>query len=590
MRSILGGVGPLGAGRIVGPIGCCASVPGRLRPGRSVHEGKADVPSAGQCQCPLLLGLLEYHPDSGRLLDRTGGDVFLRAQSARVLHLLVDNLGQLVSRDRLIEEVWPDVSVTDDSLTQCIADIRRAIGDSNREILRTIPKRGFILQPAAGVPRLAPAQTAAGDTVQPTARAPMAQSLTLPRVAAHHWTEDLLPTIAVIPLRSRQIRGEDGVAEEVVGEVVAEEIIYALSRSQEVYVVSRLSSTYFRSREASLEEIGRTLSADYVISGSLMGNADRVILGLEFAESETGRILWSDRVESTVPALLNEPDTIQMIVGRIRKAIFLRESQRARSMPFTSLPAYSQLIGAVGLMHRLSPPDFEESRSMLAALIERWPEQPAPLSWMARWHVLRVQQGWSDAPAQDADLALTCSGRALEIDPDNSLALTSEGFVLTNLLKRLDDAEDRYNAALDINPSDAVGRLLRGTLYSFEGKGAAAVRDTERALLLAPLDPHRYFFLALAAGAHLAHGDHVRALELADMSLRLNRTHTSTLRIKTVAQINLGQEEAARETALELLRLQPSLRIGTWLGSSPSAEFEIGRRIADALRAAGVPD
>lgn len=557
---------------------------------RSVQEGKADVPSTGQCQCPLRLGLLEYHPDTGRLLDPTGNDVFLRAQSARVLHLLADNLGQLVSRDRLIEEVWPDVSVTDDSLTQCIADIRRAIGDSNREILRTIPKRGFILQPSPEAGRPMPVKAAPAGRVEPTPSDPTGPAMTVPRVAASHWREDLLPTIAVIPLRSRQLSGEAGVAEEVVGEVVAEEIIYALSRSQEVYVVSRLSSTYFRSREASLEEIGRTLSADYVISGSLMGNADRVMLGLEFAESETGRILWSDRVESTVPALLNEPDTIQMIVGRIRKAIFLRESQRARSMPFTELPAYSQMIGAVGLMHRLSPPDFEESRTMLSALIERWPQQPAPLSWMARWHVLRVQQGWSDAPTQDADMALTCSGRALEIDPDNSLALTSEGFVLTNLLKRLDEAEDRYNTALDINPSDAVGRLLRGTLYSFEGKGAAAVRDTERALLLAPLDPHRYFFLALAAGAHLSNGDHGRALELADMSLRLNRTHTSTLRIKTVAQVQLGQEAAARETARELLRLQPSLRISSWLGASPSADFEIGRQIAGALRAAGIPD
>ncbi|WPZ34026.1 winged helix-turn-helix domain-containing protein [Thalassobaculum sp. OXR-137] len=542
------------------------------------------MPNAGQCQSPLRLGLLEYHPETGRLLDRTGSDVFLRAQSARVLQLLVENLGQLVSRDRLIEAVWPNVSVTDDSLTQCIADIRRAIGDGTREVLRTIPKRGFILQPAS-----APARPSSGPTVAPLPPPTPAVAAAFPRVAAHHWSEDLLPTIAVIPLRARDA-GSGSVAEEVVGEVVAEEIIYALSRSQELYVVSRLSATYFRSRDASLEEIGRTLSADYVISGTMMGDADRVLLGLEFAESETGRILWADRVETTLPSLLNEPDTIQTIVGRIRRAIFLRESQRARSMPFTSLPAYSQLIGAVGLMHRLSPPDFEESHSMLSSLIERWPQEPAPLSWMARWHVLRVQQGWSDAPAQDAEAALTCSGRALEIDPDNSLALTSEGFVLTNLLRRLDEAEDRYNTALDINPSDAVGRLLRGTLYSFEGKGAAAVRDTERALLLAPLDPHRYFFLALAAGAHLSNGDHVRALELADMSLRLNRTHTSTLRIKAVAQINLGQEEAARKTARELLRLQPNLRIGTWLGSSPSADFEIGRRIADALRSAGVPD
>src|SRR3546814_10153391 len=60
-------------------------------------------------------------------------------------------------------------------------------------------------------------------------------------------------------------------------------------------------------------------------------------------------------------------------------------------------------------------------------------------------------------------------------------------------LKDLDVAEQRYDSALEHLPNDPLGRLLRGTLYAFRGQGAAAVRDTEHARLLTPLDPHRFF-------------------------------------------------------------------------------------------------
>src|SRR3546814_9015971 len=85
---------------------------------------------------------------------------------------------------------------------------------------------------------------------------------------------------------------------------------------------------------------------------------------------------------------------------------------------------------------------------------------------MAKWHVLRVQQGWSDDLARDAYLAQQCTRTALDADPANALALVMDGFVHTNLLKDLDVAEQRYDSALEHLPTDPLGRLLRGTLYA----------------------------------------------------------------------------------------------------------------------------
>ena len=74
---------------------------------------------------------------------------------------------------------------------------------------------------------------------------------------------------------------------------------------------------------------------------------------------------------------------------------------------------YTLLMGAIALMHRLSRRDFDRSREMLVALTERLPRQAIPWAWLAKWHVLRVQQGWSLDPQVDAQFALDCGRRAL---------------------------------------------------------------------------------------------------------------------------------------------------------------------------------
>ncbi|WP_353824240.1 winged helix-turn-helix domain-containing protein [Mesorhizobium sp.] len=81
----------------------------------------------------------------GCLQDSSGTERFLRPKSYRVLEVLAERRGQLVSKDDLVQATWPDVFVSDDSLAQCVSDIRRALGPEGMGLLRTVPRRGYML-------------------------------------------------------------------------------------------------------------------------------------------------------------------------------------------------------------------------------------------------------------------------------------------------------------------------------------------------------------------------------------------------------------------------------------------------------------
>jgi len=81
---------------------------------------------------------------SRRFLDLNGREIALRPQAMEVLCYLARNPGRPVSKEDIFREVWPGIAVTDDSLVQCIGDIRRALGDDKHRIVKTVPRRGYL--------------------------------------------------------------------------------------------------------------------------------------------------------------------------------------------------------------------------------------------------------------------------------------------------------------------------------------------------------------------------------------------------------------------------------------------------------------
>jgi adenylate cyclase len=321
----------------------------------------------------------------------------------------------------------------------------------------------------------------------------------------------LRPTVAVVPFVERA----DNPEHPVVGEVLADEIISALSRSSELDVISRLSTTIFRGRGTSADDVGRYLDANYVLSGAYRRVGGRLRLNVELASSQPGKIVWSDTVEIDVLNAGADGVAHDMVTS-INRAIMAREVERAQARALPTLEGYTLLVGAIALMFRLSVRDFDRSGQMLQTLIERFPRQAIPWAWMAMWHVQRTwSQRWAGNPTVGTQLALDCVRRALDADPQCSLALTVSGMVQSNILRKLDVAEEQYAMALRINPNDSLAWASKGVLHAFKTEGKLAIQHTQRALKLSPLDPNRHYYDSLAATAALSGGGAIQTSDRA---------------------------------------------------------------------------
>src|ERR1700738_5180834 len=104
------------------------------------------------------------------ILDLTRGcvrnanrEIELRPKSFELLHYLVTNAGRLIAKDELISAVWPNVIVSDDSLAQCVSDVRHALNDPDRRIIKTVPRRGYLFAAPVSVGPRHPAPAGSSD-------------------------------------------------------------------------------------------------------------------------------------------------------------------------------------------------------------------------------------------------------------------------------------------------------------------------------------------------------------------------------------------------------------------------------------------
>jgi adenylate cyclase len=398
--------------------------------------------------------------------------------------------------------------------------------------------------------------------------------------------EPLQPTVAVFPLRASVGDADPS----LLGRVIADEVNAALSVSPDIRVISRMSVDGLAGRELDPQACRSLLGAHFVLTGSVRVAGDRLVALPELVETRSGRVLWAESVRGGVADLLaGDGELVHRMVSQVRSAVLLHEVARARFQPLPTLESYALLMGGIALLHRASREDFQRSYALLDTLRERHARQSSLHAWIAKWHVLNVAQDWSADPLEDTRRAQDAARRAIDLDDRNSVALAIDGLVNTSLLKRLDVGMQRYEAAVEANANDGLAWALKGTLHAFRGEPQAAVQGTRRALALSPLDPLRYFYETLAATAELSAGHWDEVIALASQSLRRNRSHTSTWRSLAIAQVESGRLDAARATVSELMTLDPQFTIERYRRWTPSIDFDTGRRWADALARAGVP-
>ena len=138
---------------------------------------------------PRSLQFSSFTLDLDRMcLHGPAGQAELRPKSFEVLRYLVNHSGRVIGKEELIKAVWLDVTVTDELLTRCISDIRRAIGDGSQEVIKTVPRRGYLLDVPVSATVVAPMTAPlVAETMEPNNLASLAD-----RVPNHELDENVL--------------------------------------------------------------------------------------------------------------------------------------------------------------------------------------------------------------------------------------------------------------------------------------------------------------------------------------------------------------------------------------------------------------
>lgn len=397
----------------------------------------------------------------------------------------------------------------------------------------------------------------------------------------------LKPTIAVLPFQCRL--GYD--PQDMLGVALAEEVIVHLSRSAELNVISGLSTRQLQGRELPPGDAGLRLDADLLMSGGYRVTPEKIVLTVQLQDVRRGSLLMVEQYETSVHAAFDAADPLALrIVQDGSKAIFRHVFALTAGEPMLAVESYALLFSAIGLMHRATARDFDRARELLQHLVRRQGRFGIAEAWLAKWHVLRVVQGWAPDPAAEQHEALDHVKRSLDLNPNNALALSIGGLVHGYLLKDLSTAGRMYQAALDDNPCEPLAWLFSATRHAYIGEGAQAEEASTMSLRLSPIDPMRYFFESLAATAVAGNGNWPRAVELARRSIKSNRVHASTWRTLVYALVMNGKVDEARQAALELLRIEPGLTVSRFRDRFPGRDGPMGEPWALALQAAGVPD
>lgn len=396
---------------------------------------------------------------------------------------------------------------------------------------------------------------------------------------------DFRPSIAIIPFDARTPSPEHL----VIGELIADGVIAQLARSQDIRVIARLSTTAFRGRGATPGEIDARLDATFVLCGGYAVVGHQVLITAELADTRRGEVVWADRIGGDTMDLMQvQSELIHRLSTACAQALLNAEVQRSLVLPLPQLDSNALMLGGITLMHRSTPRDLQRSQQLLEAVAERHKRVAAPWAWLAKWHVMQVVQGMSADPANDFRRAISIADRALDLEPNSTLAMAIKGHALCHLGSDVDGAYRLLQEATQSNPNDPMAWLYACVWSTMWGTPDQSMIEAESALALSPLDPQKYYFEMMLANCCLASGEPKKAIELCQSSLKKNRYHLPTIRTLVIAQYEFGAPEDARRTLAVLTSLQPDLTISKYLASGSRSPLR--RKGAKVFAALGLPN
>jgi TolB-like protein/Tfp pilus assembly protein PilF len=512
-------------------------------------------------------------------LECAGTELKLRPQSFLVLRYLVENSGRLVTKSELMGAIWGKAAVTEDSLVQCLGDIRKALQDHDQRIVQTKSRQGYVFK-------------ASPQTV--------------------------ISSIAVLPFLDLSDTAQDGAW---LGDGLAEELISVLGRVPGLKVASRSSSFRFRGKALDLHDTGRQLNVEAVLEGSVRRAGNQLRVSVRLVDPARGYSLWSKTFERRMDDVLAIQEEIaRSIAGQLQ--LHLREpsdrlqtrrhsqateayclyltgryfwNKRTREGFERAIDAWQQAL-QIDPNYALAHAGIADAYSLLGYFGYLHPQDAYRRSGEAARRAIEIDDTLAEAHTSLGDVALHCGWQLGRCEHELATAVALEpGYSRVHHLFShywiavgdIDRSLAASRQALDIDPTDLPLIAHLGWHYYHAGDPGSAIASCQKAL---DMDPFFTMARIYLGQAYTLSRRYAAAIEAFEMSLAAGSTDVKGYLGLTLALAGLRRE--AEEMLADLLseageRYVSSYHMGTInlaLGDVDQAFVWLGKEIDEGSR------
>jgi TolB-like protein/DNA-binding winged helix-turn-helix (wHTH) protein/Tfp pilus assembly protein PilF len=472
----------------------------------------------------VRFGTYEVCLQSGEV-RKAGLRIRVQRQPLKLLEILLEHPGEVVTREELRSRVWPNESFGDfdQALNIAIGKLRSALGDSteNPRFIETLPKRGYrfiadvsILDTGARPKRPAssaadlpgsqekktepgPKLQGAGLAVSPqprlwlTRRVTVALALVLSLLIFFAWlfrsggrAPAGIRSLAVLPLES--LSGD--ASQNYFADGMTDELITDLAQISALRVISRTSVMAYKGARKPLPQIARELNVDAMVEGTVLRSGDQVRITAQLIEASTDKHLWSQSYEGELRDTLALQNRVAgAIADQIRISLTPQEQTALKNAKVVNPEAYESYLKGRYFWNKRTADGFKVALAYFNQAIEQDPKYAQAYSGLADTYVLLGDWEYGVmAPKEAYPKAKAAATKALELDntlSDAHTSLASLGMFDWDW----QSAGKEFQRAIELNPGYATAHQWYAWHLNLLGRQREAIAEIRKAESLDPL-------------------------------------------------------------------------------------------------------
>jgi TolB-like protein/Flp pilus assembly protein TadD len=405
-----------------------------------------------------------------RVLMRGDRTIHLTEKVFNILLLLVERSGHLVSKEELMERIWPDSVVEENNLTVSMSALRKALGETRGGVqyIETVAKRGYrFVADVRGVKDgRVELEQESEVYAKPKADASSAAPITL----------------AVLPL----LNVSDDANLEYLSDGITESIINSLSKLPQLKVLARTTMFRFKGPDIDPLGVGRQLDAQALLAGRILQINSELIIKLELINIKEGSQIWGEQYKKKSEDIFEVQEEISQEVSEKLKLRLTGEQKRQLAKRDTEdIEAYHLYLKGRYCWNKRTGEALKMAIEFFQRAIGKDADYALAYTGLADCYA--IIPFYSNIPPKPAfEEAKKATDKALEIDDTNAAAHASLGFLKEYYEWDWAGAGREYKKAIELNPSYATARQWYGMYFMKLGQFERARRELKRALRFDP--------------------------------------------------------------------------------------------------------